>query len=152
MTLATQSKEDARPGILPPTVLVVDDDRQALAALQRTFRNEPFELILTDDPFNALDWIKGRDIDLVISDEFMPSMLGTELMEAARIHSPDTAMVLLTGYPNMAVSYRGFQQRVDLLIVKPWNEGELRKQARRLLAERGWQDPDAPSDEPGGVE
>src|SRR5687768_18382011 len=101
MTLATQSKEDARPGVLPPTVLVVDDDPQALTALRRTFRNEPYELLSTDDPLIALDWLKGRDIDLVISDEFMPSMLGTELMEAARIHSPDTAMVLLTGYPNM---------------------------------------------------
>jgi len=150
MTLATQSKEDARPKVLPPTVLVVDDDPQALAALQRTFRNEPYELIVTDDPFAALDWIKGRDIDLVISDEFMPAMLGTELMEAARIHSPETAMVLVTGYPNMAVSYRGFQQRVDLLIVKPWNDQELRNQTRRLLEERGW-NPDGGPDPLGGA-
>jgi response regulator RpfG family c-di-GMP phosphodiesterase len=146
MTLATQAKEDARPKVLPPTVLVVDDDPQALSALQRTFRTEPYELLTTDDPFTALEWIKGRDIDLVISDEFMPAMLGTELMEAARIHSPETAMVLLTGYPNLAVSYRSFQQRVDLLIVKPWNDQELRNQARRLLEDRGWRqaegDPD----------
>jgi len=138
MTLATQSKEDARPKVLPPTVLVVDDDPQALTALQRTFRTEPYELLTTDDPLTALDWIKGRDIDLVITDEFMPGMLGTELMEAARIHSPDTAMVLLTGYPNMSVSYRSFQQRVDLLIVKPWDDQELRNQTRRLLEDRGW--------------
>jgi len=139
MTLATQSKEDARPKVLPPTVLVVDDDSQVLAALQRAFRTEPYELLSTDDPLTALEWIKGRDIDLVISDEFMPAMLGTELMEAARIHSPETAMVLLTGYPNMAVSYRSFQQRVDLLIVKPWDDQELRNQTRRLLQDRGWQ-------------
>jgi len=150
MTLATQSKEDARPKVLPPTVLVVDDDPQALTALQRTFRNEPYEVIATDDPFTALDWIKGRDIDLVISDEFMPAMLGTELMEAARIHSPETAMVLLTGYPNMSVSYRSFQQRVDLLIVKPWNDQELRNQARRLLEERGWT-PEGTPDPLGGA-
>jgi DNA-binding NtrC family response regulator len=138
MTLATQSKEDSRPKVLPPTVLIVDDDPQVLSALQRTFRTEPYELLTTDDPFTALDWIKGRDIDLVISDEFMPAMLGTELMEAARIHSPETAMVLLTGYPNMSVSYRSFQQRVDLLIVKPWNDQEIRNQTRRLLEDRGW--------------
>ena len=150
MTLATQSKEDARPQVLPPTVLIVDDDPQALAALQRTFRSEPYELVVTDDPFTALDWIKGQDIDLVISDEFMPAMLGTELMEAARIHSPETAMVLLTGYPNMSVSYRSFQQRVDLLIVKPWDDQELRNQTRRLLEERGWRPGEDP-DPLGGV-
>lgn len=147
MTLATQMKEDARPIVLPPTVLIVDDDPPALAALQRTFRSEPYEVITTGDPFTALDWIKGRDIDLVISDEFMPALLGTELMEAARIHSPETAMVLLTGYPNMSVSYRSFQQRVDLLMVKPWNDQELRDQTRRLLGERGWR----PEGEPESV-
>ena len=149
MTLATQSKEDARPKVLPPTVLVVDDDQRVLSALQRTFRTEPYELLTTDDPFTALEWIKGRDIDLVISDEFMPAMLGTELMEAAHIHSPETAMVLLTGYPDMSVSTRSFQQRVDLLIVKPWNDQELRNQARRLLRDRGWH-PEGEDDSFGG--
>lgn len=141
MTLATQAKEDARPDVLPPTVLVVDDDPRALAALQRVFRDEPYEAIFTDDPFKALEWLKGRDIDLVITDEFMPAMLGTELLEGVRLHSPETAMVLLTGYPNMSVSYRSFQQRVDLMMVKPWDDGELRAQARRLLGDRGWRAP-----------
>ena len=59
-------------------------------------------------------------------------------------------MVLVTGYPNMAVSYRGFQQRVDLLIVKPWNDQELRNQTRRLLEERGW-NPDGGPDPLGGA-
>jgi len=64
----------------------------------------------------------------VISDEFMPAMLGTELLESVRIHSPETAMVLITGYPNLSVSYRSFQQRVDLLMVKPLDDRELRRQ------------------------
>jgi response regulator RpfG family c-di-GMP phosphodiesterase len=59
-------------------------------------------------------------------------------------------MVLLTGYPNMSVSYRSFQQRVDLLIVKPWNDQELRTQARRLLVDRGWR-PEDDSDSTGGA-
>ena len=142
MTLTEQAKEAVRPEVCPATVLVVDDDPQALAALQRTFRNEPYELIVTDDPFAALDWIKGRDIDLVITDEFMPGMMGTELLEAVRHRLPDAPVILLTGYPNMAVSYRSFRQRVDLLMVKPWNDLDLRSQARRLLKDAGWQFPD----------
>ena len=58
-------------------------------------------------------------------------------------------MVLVTGYPNMSVSYRSFQQRVDLLIVKPWNDQELRNQTRRLLRDRGWQ-PEGDGDSFGG--
>ena len=142
MTLTQEARQAVRPGICPATVLVVDDDPQALAALQRTFRGEPYETVFTADPFEALEWVKHRDVHLVITDEFMPGMMGTELLEAVRHRLPDASVILLTGYPNMAVSYRGFQQRVDLLMVKPWNDLELRGQVRRLLRDDGWDVPE----------
>lgn len=145
MTLTQEAREAVRPEPCPATVLVVDDDLQALAALQRALRGEPYEARFMDDPFEALEWVRQRDIHLLITDEFMPGMLGTELLEAVRQRLPDTAVILLTGYPNMSVSYRGFQQRVDLLMVKPWDDADLRLQARRLLREGGRDLP-----EPGG--
>jgi DNA-binding NtrC family response regulator len=151
MTIAERTNQDAPAGICLPTVLLVDDDLEALGALRRALRNEPYDMIFTDDPFQALEWIKSRDIHLVITDEFMPAMLGTELLEAVRQTSSGTGMVLLTGYLNPAVTYRGFQQRVDLMLAKPWNDGELRETARRILKERAR----SPSGEPhpdGGME
>src|SRR5262245_57838335 len=139
MTLTEQSKEAVRPGVTPANVLVVDDDPQALAALQRSLRGEPYEAFFTTDPFSALELLKHRDFHLVITDEFMPGMMGTELVEAVRHRLPDAPVILLTGYPNMAVSYRSFRQRVDLFMVKPWSGRELRSQARRLLRESGRQ-------------
>jgi PleD family two-component response regulator len=119
-----------------PTVLVVDDDRESLSALRRALRSESFNLLSTDDPFQALEWVKSGPIDLLITDEFMPVMLGTELLEAVRRTSPDTATVLLTAYPKPAVMFRGFQQRVDLMLAKPWEDGALRQSALRLLQDR----------------
>lgn len=144
MTLTQEAKEPVRPVVRPATVLVVDDDPQALAALERTFRGEPYETIFTVDPFEALEWVKQRDVHVVITDEFMPGMMGTELLEAVRHRLPDASVILLTGYPNMAVSYRGFQQRVDLLMVKPWSDLDLRSQVRRLLRAEGWDVPKLP--------
>ena len=118
-----------------PTVLLVDDDRESLSALRRALRSDSFNLLSTDDPFQALDWVKSAPIDLVITDEFMPVMLGTELLEAVRRTSPDTATVLLTAYPKPAVMFRGFQQRVDLMLAKPWEAAALRQSALRLLRE-----------------
>jgi CheY-like chemotaxis protein len=116
-------------------VLVVDDDLEALAALRRSLRSDSYSLLSTDDPFQALEWAKSGSIALVITDEFMPVMLGTELLEAVRRASPDTATVLLTGYPKPAVMFRGFQQRVDLMLAKPWGDQALREAALRLLRE-----------------
>lgn len=118
-----------------PTVLVVDDDRESLSALRRALRSDAYNILSTDDPFQALDWVKSAPIDLVITDEFMPVMLGTELLEAVRRTSPDTSTVLLTAYPKPAVMFRGFQQRVDLMLAKPWEDAALRQSALRLLRE-----------------
>ena len=119
-----------------PTVLVVDDDAATLSALRRALRSETYTLLSTDDPFKALEWVKSREIGVVIADEIMPGLLGTELLAAVRQSSPDTATVLLTGYPKPEVLFRGFQQRVDLMLAKPWGDRALREAALRLLRER----------------
>jgi CheY-like chemotaxis protein len=116
-------------------VLVVDDDLEALSALRRTLNSDSYTVVSTDDPFQALDWVRTGRVGLLITDEFMPVMLGTELLEAVRRMSPDTATVLLTGYPKPEVLFRGFQQRVDLLLLKPWGDEALRVAALRLLRE-----------------
>ena len=121
--------------VLTPCVLLVDDDPQTLSALERVFRGEPYDLIRTSDPWMALEWIKSRDVHLLITDEFMPGLLGTDLLEAVRFHSPETATILLTGYPKPSVTFRGFQQRMDLLMPKPWEDQELRNEALRLIRE-----------------
>ena len=128
-------KDDDPAGVLTPCVLLVDDDLQTLTALERVFRNEPYEVIRTGDPWVALELLKSRDIHLLITDEFMSGLLGTDLLEAARFYSPRTATILLTGYPTPAVAYRGFQERMGLMMPKPWEDQALREAALRLLRE-----------------
>jgi response regulator RpfG family c-di-GMP phosphodiesterase len=136
MVLREPFPESGKTGAVRPTVLLVDDDSETLAALRRTLRSESYNLLSTADPFVALEWVKSVDVGLVITDEFMPAMLGTELLEAIRTSSPSTATVLLTGYPKPAVMFRGFQQRVDLMLAKPWEDQALRDAALRLLRDR----------------
>lgn len=119
-----------------PSVLVVDDDQNILAALGRTFRHEPYELLATKDPFQALEWLKYRPVDVLIADEFMPAMLGTEFLDAARRLVPASASIILTGYRNPSVTRRAALQKVDLVLSKPW-EDELLRRAVRLLLGRG---------------
>jgi len=118
------------------TVLVVDDDGEILTALGRVFRDEPYRVLSTSDPFEAWSWIRTRPVDLVIADEFMPGVLGTELLEAARRYSPRSARAVLTGHPNTTVASRAMQQNVDLVVLKPWDDEALRSSVRKILAGR----------------
>ena len=106
MTLATQSNADPRLTVLRPSVLVVDDDPQVLTALQRTFRNEPYELIATDDPFTALDWIKGRDIDLVpavLVGAVISSLATLPLAMPFQASAHDIGLLALLGLVQLAI-------------------------------------------------
>jgi DNA-binding NtrC family response regulator len=117
-----------------PTVLVVDDDASSISALRRALRNEPYEILATDDPFQALDWLRTRSVDVVIADEFMPAMRGTELLEAATRWAPKSAKVVLTGYPAAAAAGPAGKNGANLVIQKPW-EDELLRRSVRLLVE-----------------
>lgn len=119
-----------------PTVVVVDDDEQILRALRRALRSEPYEVLTTQDPFEAWSWIKSRPVDLLIIDEFMPAMQGTELLEAARRHSLDSASIVITGHPNMRLAARAMTLGVDMMVMKPWEDERLRESVRKLIHAR----------------
>ena len=117
-------------------VLCVDDEPAILAALRRLLRNEPYELLTTDHPDRALRWVETRDISLVISDQRMPGMLGTELLAAVSQHSPSTARIILTAFPGSTASSPGLRLRTDCMISKPWDSTMLRRTIRQLLMDR----------------
>lgn len=139
--------ETARIGIpdltRPPLVLCVDDESRTLAALQRTLRREPYELVGVESPQEALAWVDTRDVSLVITDQRMPEMSGSDLIEEIRGRSPSTLFVILTAYPgSLASDARGWSNVAELLL-KPWDDHELRRVVRGLVEERGragWED------------
>jgi DNA-binding NtrC family response regulator len=118
------------------TLIVVDDDTEILSAMKRVFRNEPYDVLFTDDPFEALRCMKSRKVDVVVADEFMPAMLGTDLLEAARRHSPQSALIVLTGYPLSREAGLAYRQTVDLVLAKPWEDDDMRSAVRSLLEAR----------------
>lgn len=119
-------------------VLFVDDERPVLDAMQRILRREPYEVMTTERPEEALEWIARGGINLVVADQRMPTMTGTELLEAARIISPELNGVILTAYPRTSVLLDAANQGVRRLITKPWDDDDLRGIIRDLLARVEW--------------
>lgn len=127
-----------------PLLICVDDDPPVLSAIRRLLRHEPFELITTVDPQEALARIGDRKVDLVIADQRMPAMAGTELLRAVRARSPGTIGVILTGHADLSeVATAMNEGAVDRLIRKPWSDEGFRELLHALLAGR---DGKAPSE------
>jgi len=115
------------------TVLIVDDDPGALSALRRLLDREPYDVITTDRPALALDWMDRRPISLAISDQRMPEMDGDVLLEGVWKKSPGTARLLLTGFPESLDRIPASRRALLSVMAKPWNDDFLKRTIRRLL-------------------
>lgn len=79
-----------------PSLLVVEDDRMLGEALVLLFRTEGYDVDYARDGVDALDVLKERRPDLVVSDVMMPRLDGHELVDAIRERGWDMPIVLIS--------------------------------------------------------
>jgi CheY-like chemotaxis protein len=119
-------------------VICIDDDAPVLSAIRRLLRHEPYEVITTLDPAEVIGLVGSREVNLIIADQRMPQMLGTELLKTVRQRSPETICVILTGHADLSdIAGAMNDGAVDRLIRKPWDDADFRKMIRDLLGQRG---------------
>jgi len=131
-----ESVDPAAEGGLRPAVVLVDDETHILDALRRLLRREPYDILATECPRQALSWVKERPVRLVVADQRMPDMPGTELLADVERVSPSTARVLLTGYPGITIKMESLTRGIFHVFYKPWNDDTLRRTIRRLVGHR----------------
>ena len=108
------------------TVLFVDDERFILMSLTSLFRSS-YRVLSTTDPNEALEIVRREKVDVIVSDQRMPQMLGAELLRRVRRISPGTMRILLTGYSDMASVVSSINEgEVFRFINKPWVNDEMR--------------------------
>jgi DNA-binding NtrC family response regulator len=118
------------------TVLIIDDEPAVLGALRRALEREPYDVVTTDRPTLALEWLVHKNVSLVISDQRMPEMEGDALLEEVWVRSPMTERLLLTGFPEQVDRLPTFRRARLNVMTKPWDDYELKRTIRALLRER----------------
>lgn len=116
-------------------VLCVDDEPRVLSALERSLRWEPYDVLRAGDGSEALDLLERFPIKVVVSDERMPWMSGSELLSRVRSLRPRVGRIILTGYPGPATLIRSLEAGIDFLMTKPWDDERLKRTIRRLICE-----------------
>jgi len=118
-----------------PVVLCVDDEPGVLNALRRSLSNERCDVITAGSPDEALAWFDEVQVHLVIADQQMPGMTGSELLNYVRKRSPRTARALLTGHRTASVVRLGLEAGADTFFYKPWDERYLVDTVRWILGQ-----------------
>ncbi len=109
------------------SVLFVDDEENILKSIGRLFLDEPYELITAGSGREALELLnRSRSVAVIVSDQRMPGMSGTEFLEKARELAPDAVRIVLTGYADVNAAVDAINKGgVQRYIGKPWNDDEL---------------------------
>ena len=120
------------------TVLLVDDDAHLLAALRRALHNEPYELLDAASPGAALWVLATRHVDVLVTDEQMPGMSGTEFLTRVRAEFPHVISIMLTGHADLRTAMRAINSgEVYRFFTKPCDAASLAVAIRHALERRG---------------
>jgi thioredoxin reductase (NADPH) len=116
-----------------PAIVAVDDDPAVLAAVARDLRRgfgDRYRIVRAQSGPEALDLVRqirarGEQVALLIADQRMPGMPGTEYLVEARKLVPDAKRVLLTAYADTEAAISAINDvALDYYLLKPWDPPE----------------------------
>jgi DNA-binding NtrC family response regulator len=109
-------------------VLVVDDEAPIGKAIGRLLEIEKLEYVYVNSGESALESLKkaAQPFSLIISDQRMPGMPGTQFLEHAKRLNPETIRFLITGHSDMQTIINAVNKgAVQRYIAKPWKNDEM---------------------------
>ncbi len=116
-------------------ILVVDDNKNVLEGLNLLL-GEKYDTFLAFDGESALEIIRNKDIDLVITDMVMPGINGLELLEKIKELKPDITVVILTGHGTIELAVEAIKKGAADLIEKPFQVDKILIDVENLLKMR----------------
>lgn len=116
------------------TILIVDDEINVTEAIKRVFIEEPYTIITANSPNKALEILEKERVKLVISDEKMPEMSGSEFLSIVRNKHPHIIRVILTGYASLNSAIKAINDgEIYRYLTKPWDEIQLKLVVRDAI-------------------
>lgn len=107
-------------------VLYIDDEDNNLKSFRATLRKD-FTIFTAIDPEEGLRIVRDEEVHVVIADQRMPGMTGTEFFEKMITINPDPIRILLTGYSDIASVIDAINKgEVYRFIDKPWNIEQIK--------------------------
>lgn len=123
--------------ITRPCVLCVDDEPRILFALKALLRSQ-YEVLTANDGAAALEIMRQRPVNVLISDQRMPNMTGVEVLREAKHIQPQAIRLLLTGYSDLNAIIASINEgEIFRFINKPWINEELRAIVAQAVSAAG---------------
>lgn len=119
-------------------LLLLDDEPNILRALVRLLRRDGYRILTAASPEEAFVLLAEHPVQVVVSDQRMPTMTGTEFFVRVKALYPQTIRLVLSGYTDLkSVTDAINHGAIYRFLTKPWNDEELRDQVAQAF--RTWE-------------
>jgi two-component system response regulator PilR (NtrC family) len=119
-----------------PSVLLVDDEPDIVEVLEMVLREEEMDVYTSRSGREALDVLRSRSVDVVVSDIRMPDLTGVELLREAKQLSPETVFVMMTAFASTETAIEALQHGAFDYLTKPFKMEELKSIVLQALRRR----------------
>lgn len=111
------------------TVLLVDDETNILASLNRTLRREGYDILTAESAAEGFSLLAKHNVQVIVSDQRMPEMNGTEFLSRVKNLYPKTVRMVLSGYSDIsAVTDSINKGAIYRFLMKPWDDEQLKEE------------------------
>lgn len=123
------------------TVLFVDDEPAFLESIGQALRKAPYRILGALGGLQGLELLASERVDVVVSDEMMPEMPGSEFLCRARAVHPDTVRLMLTGQASLSAAIRAVNEgEIFRFLKKPCSAAEIDAALREALRVKALRD------------
>lgn len=137
--LATDAVQ--QPAAQRRTLLLVDDEPNILASLKRLLRRDGYHILTANSGQEGLDVLASNAVDVIVSDQRMPGMLGADFLRKAKLLCPQTIRIMLSGYTELqAVTDAVNEGAIFKFLTKPWEDHQLREHIAEAFRLKGIDD------------
>ena len=117
-------------------LLVIDDDKTVLESCKRIFSEDGYEVIATENPRHGLELAQEGSFSVILCDLKMPELNGVDVVEILDKRSPDTAIIMITGYPEVESATEALKRGAIDYVQKPFEPDAILASVNRALAKK----------------
>ena len=114
-------------------MLIIDDDEIVLESCRRIFSATDFQVSCTTSPAEGLRLVADSFFDVILCDWKMPGFDGMDVIEELERRSPNSVVVMISGYPTVGRATEALKRGAMAYVAKPFTPGEIVEAVRKAI-------------------
>ena len=118
---------------MPKQIVIIDDEKIVCNMVQRILTQEGYEVESFTDSTQALERIRNKKFDLVITDLKMENVDGMDILKEVNTLYPEAKVIMLTAYATLDAAIEAIRERIFDFFPKPVKIEDLKRSVQKAL-------------------